>query len=226
MWLTAHSSARHSGTEGTGVAIDAVGLLTVAPNNNVFLVMDPYLRIEWLEIENFYGTANGAGQPINLDAGDAGNNLLSHLIIHDYTSTGRGAINAYEDITVRNCIIYDGDVGFRSYGDDLNQDVTIENLTVYGMTSDGVYIHDGTVIIKNTISIGCNADDFDIDVADTGIAITYFGYNMYNDVNGFTPGDYQGNNQSPPGTPEDLFVDSTSPGYDLHLEASGHNALE
>jgi hypothetical protein len=67
--------------------------------------------------------------------------------------------------------------------------------------------------------------DFDIDVSDPGVAITYFGYNMYNVVDGFTPGDYQGNNQLPPETLEQLFVDSTSPGFDLHLESSGHNAL-
>jgi hypothetical protein len=225
MWLTAHSSARHSGKEGTGVAIDGNG--PTESTDHLFNIEDEYTRMEWLEIKNFRGNLN-ARQPIIQQDGSysAANSTFQNLLIHDFTSQGKGGINAYDDLTVRNCIIYDGDVGFRSYGDDLNQDVTLENLTVYGMTGDGVFIHDGTVIIKNTISVGCTADDFDINVADAGVAITYFGYNMYNDVNRFTPGDYQGNNQTPPGTLENLFVDSTSPGYDLHLESSGHNALD
>ena len=32
--------------------------------------------------------------------------------------------------------------------------------------------------------------------------------------------------QSPPASLEDLFVDCTPPGIDLHLESSGHNALD
>jgi hypothetical protein len=226
MWLTAHSSARHSGIEGTGVVVDAASM--PASSGKVFLVKDTYFRMEWLEIRNYPGGTNSepiaGGQPIQLDEGNAGDNLLTHLIIHDYTSTGRGAINVYENATVRNSIIYNGDKGIRSYSN-TSLTLTLENITIYGMTGTGIDHSDGTLIAKNTISVGSGSSrDFDVDNTPDGVVDQVSsGYNLYGTVhNGVHPGS---NNQSPPASLEDLFVDSTTPGIDLHLEASGHNAL-
>ena len=47
---------------------------------------------------------------------------------------------------------------------------------------------------------------------------------MYVNVTGFLPGSYQGNNESPPGALEDLFLSIVSLSENLHLEPSGHSA--
>jgi hypothetical protein len=301
MWLTAHSSARHSGTEGTGVVID--GTSFAASAGNAFSVRDPYFRMEWLEITNYPGGTDAApianGQPINLSEGNAGNNLLTHLIIHDYTSTNRGAINVYETATIRNSIFYSGDKGIRTFSNP-NLILTLENDTIYNMTYAGVQHDKGKLIVKNTISLG-SQNNRDFSLANDDPVDGSSGYNMYSTVNnnihpgassglvsisfdspgktitratgsfltdGFVVGNVintdSGTNpgpftitdvtalvitvseavtteaaasrnvyldvssvikQSPPASLEDLFVDCTSPGINLHLEASGHNAL-
>ncbi len=184
MLLTVAPGQQHSGTAGTGVVVDGTNIAT----SHLFWVRDTYFRMELLEIRNYDGdTVNG--QPINLDEGDAGNNLLSKLIIHDYTSTGRGAINVYENATVRNCIIYNGDKGIRSYSN-ANLTLTIENVTIYSMTGTGVHHDKGKLIVKNTISVGTNRD-FDLDNDDPVDASS--GYNMYSTVhNDIHPGTSSG----------------------------------
>jgi hypothetical protein len=240
------------------------------------------------------------GQPINVNEGYAGNNLFSHLIIHDYTSTGRGAINVYENATIRNCIFYNGDKAIRSYSND-NLTLTIENCTVYNMTDINVDHQAGKLIVKNTISVGSgNNRDFDLD--NDAPVDGSSGYNMYsgvhNDIHpgpssglisisfdgptktitrstgsfvgdGFVvgniirtdsasnPGPFTITNvtslvitvseavttvpatlrnvyldvssvirQSPPASLEDLFISIVASSEDLHLESSGHNALD
>jgi hypothetical protein len=160
--------------------------------------------MEWLEIRNYDGDT-AVGQPINVNEGNAGNNFFSHLIIHDYTSsTGRGAINIYENATVRNSIFYNGDVGIRTYSNTLLT-LTLENVTIYGMTGDGVFHRDGTLVAKNTISVGNGGQDFDVDNTPDGVVDQVnSGYNLYSTVDGAVhPGS---NNQSPPASLEDLFI--------------------
>jgi hypothetical protein len=70
------------------------------------------------------------------------------------------------------------------------------------------------------ISVGNGGEDFQIDGP-----ITYFGYNMYSTVTGFTPASYQENNQSPPASLEDLFVSIVASSEDLHLEG-GATAID
>jgi hypothetical protein len=72
------------------------------------------------------------------------------------------------------------------------------------------------------ISVG-NGTDFDLDST-----ITYFGYNMYdpNNILGFDPASYQGNNQTPPASLENLFLSIVATSENLHLEGSGHNAID
>jgi len=222
MWITAHSTARHNGIAGSGVAIDGSGIVTQLNFNRIF---DEYTRFEWLEVTNYDGTALVNRQPILVaDTSRADNTLIANIILYNYTSENKG-INIYSDTTVRNCIIHDGDTGIRT--NDATAVATVENCTIFGLTGDGIRSDKGTFVIKNTISVGNTRWDFDIDVTDAEIDISYFGYNMYTAANitGFDPASYDGNNQTPPGTWEALFVDSTSPGINLHLESSGHNAL-
>jgi hypothetical protein len=59
-----------------------------------------------------------------------------------------------------------------------------------------------------------------------GCTINYFGYNMYDTFLEFDPASYQGGNQSPPVDRDDLFVSIVAGSEDLHLEDSGHNAVD
>ncbi|KPJ58335.1 MAG: hypothetical protein AMJ46_14330 [Latescibacteria bacterium DG_63] len=220
MSLTVAPGQRHNGTAGTGVVVDMSG---VSPQPEpLFDVRDPYFRMEWLEIKNYKTLVTTWAQPIVVRETYAGNNLFSHLIIHDYESMARGAINIYETATVRNCIFYNGDVGIRTYSN-ASLTLTLENVTVYGMTDDGVFHRAGTLIVKNTISVGNGGQDFDLD--ESGAVVDpSSGYNMYSTVDGgVDPGS---NNQSPPASLEDLFKSLVSGSEDLHLESSGHNALD
>ncbi len=219
MQLTVASGQRHNGTAGTGVVVDGSSITT----GNLFHVRDPYFRIEWLEIHSFPGDV-AFGQVINVQEAEAPESYFSHLIIHDYTDNSRGAINIYDDTTVRNSIFYNGPNGLRTYGDD-NPQVTIENVTIYGMTDDGMRAQAaGTYYIKNTISVGSSGgQDFDLD--DAGVVIDpSSGYNLYSTVQSDVhPGS---NNQSPPASLEDLFISIVVSSEDLHLESSGHDAID
>jgi hypothetical protein len=145
MLLTVAPGQRHNGTAGTGVIVDGTNIVSVA-NAHMFFVRDPYFRMEWLEIRNYFYGATAPGQPINLNQTNAGNNLFSHLIIHNYSSTDsalavRGAFNVYENATIRNCIIYNGDMGIRTYGTATplsHQNVTIYNAGV-GVNHPGTH---------------------------------------------------------------------------------------
>jgi len=177
MLLTVAQGQQHNGTAGTGVVVDGSNIAS----SHVFHVRDTYFRMELLEIRNYDGFTAG-GQPINLSEGNAGNNLLSKLIIHDYTSSDppRGAINVYEDATVRNCIFYNGDKATRTYSNH-NLTLTLENVTIYNMTGIGVDHQAGKLIVKNTISVGSGINrDFDLDNDDPVDGSS--GYNMYSFV--------------------------------------------
>jgi hypothetical protein len=298
MSLTVAPGQRHTGIAGTGVIVDGGSFAT----DHLFYVRDKYFRMAWLEIRNFFRSTT-PGQPIIVNETSAGNNLLSHLIIHNYTSNDgtavRGAINVYEDAIIRNCIIYSGDKGIRTYSN-ANLTLTLENVTIYGMTGTGVDHDKGKLIVKNTISVGSgNNRDFDLDNDDPVDASS--GYNLYGTVtSNIHPGTSSGlisisfdspsrtitrstgsfvtdgfvigniintdsgtntgpftitdvtalvitvteavttqpassrnvyldvssvNRQSPPASLEDLFVSIIASSEDLHLESSGHDAL-
>ena len=221
MRLTVASGQRHDGTAGSGVIVDGGSI--PALGGNLFHVRDPYFRMEWLEIRNYPGDA-AVGNPINVNEGEAEGAYFSYLLIHDYTdNAGRGAINIYDDATVRNSIFYNGPTGIRTFGGD-NPQVTLENLTIYNMSDDGVRASAaGTIYINNIISVGSGNEDFDLN--DAGVVIDpSSGYNLYTDVRlGVHPGT---NNQSPPASLEDLFVSIVVSSEDLHIESSGNDAID
>ncbi len=157
MWLLAHGTALHSGTAGTGVVLDANA------STGIIDVNDPYTRVEWLEMTNFSGD-NGHNA---VRVAEVSGVLLQNLLIYDfedatYSVAGiqlGGAGNA--NVTIRNCIIYDGDQGIR--GDETTDTVTIQNCTIYGMTGGhGVYEDSSTFTVSNTISMNNSGSDFDI----------------------------------------------------------------
>ena len=220
MHLTVAAGQQHDGTAGSGVIVDGASI--PASGGNLFQLRDSYVRMEWLEIRNYDGDT-ALGNPINVQEAEAEGAFFSHLLIHDYTDNSRGAINIYDDTTVRNSIFYNGVNGIRIFGSD-NPQVTIENVTIYNMSDDGVRAQAaGTYYIKNTISVGSGGEDFDIN--DAGVVIDpSSGYNLYTDVQlGVHPGT---NNQSPPASLEDLFVSIVVSSEDLHIEGSGNAAID
>ncbi|MHC4545949.1 MAG: right-handed parallel beta-helix repeat-containing protein, partial [Planctomycetota bacterium] len=197
MHLTVAEGQRHNGIAGTGVVVDGQG----GVGTHLFNIRDPYTRLEWLEITNIY---DNLGQPITTDnPPDADGSLIAHILLHDYSSNIRG-INIYSSVTVRNCILYDGDFGIRMYEDFVT--VTMDNNTVYNMSGDGFSIRQtATAIMRNNISVGCGGQDFDIE---SGINVDpSSGNNLYSTVDaGIHPGT---NNQSPPASLDDLFISIT-----------------
>ncbi|MHC4210820.1 MAG: right-handed parallel beta-helix repeat-containing protein, partial [Planctomycetota bacterium] len=209
MMITVAEGQRHSGVAGTGARIDAQGT-----SADVIVLSDEYVRIEWLALTNFDGSSSADGIVTTLNNG--ANAYVSHVLMYDYLP-GTG-VHLFADGTVRNSIFYNGreaitvqDVG-----------VTIESVTVYNMGADGVDVDGGgPVTVRNTIVLGSVNSDFDIEGS-----IDYFGYNMYSSTAAFNPSSYQGGNQAPPADLDDLFYSIAAGSEDLHLEPSGHNALD
>ncbi len=80
-----------------------------------------------------------------------------------------------------------------------------------------------TTSVRNTIAVGNgipSASDFKL-----LSSISYFGNNMYSTISSFDPNAYQGGNQAPPANLDDLFVSIVAT-EDLHLESSGHSAID
>ena len=125
-------------------------------------------------------------------------------------------------ITVRNSIFTGGTadgIKLLSTGS-----ATIDNCTIVGDTAAGSGVTDtvgSSVTVRNTISVHHSAGkDFNL----TG-TISYFGYNMFTAtlVTGFDPstcGNCAGNNKSPPGSLDSLFISPSTDDY--HLELTGH----
>jgi hypothetical protein len=211
MMITVAEGHRHTGVAGTGVVVDGAGV-----TEDVFRVQDEYTVIEWLEIKNYSGsTADG----IVVDDSIPGTGTtLRNLIIHGY-DTGDNAIRVQSDATIQNTIIYDGQDGILM---ESGAAATLENVTIYGMVGDGVNAPAtaGAVTIRNVISVGNGGQDFEI-----ASAISYFGNNMYSTTLSFDPASYQGANQSPPASLDDLFISIAAGTEDLHLETCAPGAI-
>jgi hypothetical protein len=191
MTITVAEGQRHTGIAGTGVVVDGSGV-----TDDVFQVQDEYTVIEWLEIKNHSG---GTADAIVVDDALPGTGtILRNLIIHGY-DTGDNAIRVQSDATIRNTFIYDGLDGIRV---ESGAAATLENVTIYGMVDDGVNAPAtaGSMTVRNVISVGNGGDDFEL-----ASTIGYFGSNMYSSTLSFDPASYQGSNQSPPASLDDLF---------------------
>ncbi|MHC4498061.1 MAG: LamG-like jellyroll fold domain-containing protein [Planctomycetota bacterium] len=213
MWLTAHASARHSGTAGSGVAAD--GSNTTAGIG----VSDDYSRVEWLELKQF-GGANG--RP-SVQAQDATNVLFSKLIIHSYDTGGfaaygiKGSDNS--GFIARNCIVYNGSSsGIRSNG--TNSTGTIENCTIFNITGNGVGEDNGTYTVRNTVSMNNSGVDFNIS---TGTQE----YNISSDGTATGTGSMANRtataNSNPGAGDWVVFTNITAGSEDFHLQSSSEN---
>jgi hypothetical protein len=200
VWLTAHPSARHNGTAGSGVVLQSASQSGIDTR-------DEYTRVEWLEIDV-------SGQALRVKSG-SDNSLYANLLIHDSNSVIFA--NAVSGATLRNSIIYNnGGDGIELL--DAGTDVNIENCTIYGSPANGILVNTGTTAtITNTISVGNDSGSSDFNCAGTCNGSN----NMSSDGTGPATG-----LQSAPATLEDLFVDCTDPGYDFHLGDPANHAAD
>lgn len=206
MCLTVADGHRHDGTAGTGVVIDGQDTAKIG-----FRVRDAYTRIDGLEIKRFRSD-NGAAA---IEVEDAAEVYLSKLLIHDFDSTASSVVGIKGDdaseFTVRNCIIYDGDTAaIRCKEPDST--ATIENCTIYGMDGYGIYEDDGSVYVKNTVSMGNTQEDFDIVNGQQS-------YNLSSDATAVGTGCLSGK------TASDQFVSITPGAENLHLK-NGADAID
>jgi len=217
MTLTVAEGQRHNGTRGSGAVIDAGGGFGAS----VIDVQDQYVRIEWLEITNFKDLDRG----IYLDDSPPSDNcVISNLLMYDFDTGAADApiLIRSENVVVRNCMIFDGTQAaiWLKVGS-----ATIENCTIFGITGgasvgDGVKQTSGSnITIRNTICVGSNDHDFDLEGT-----VDYFDYNMYGTYQDFTPSG--SNDQAPPADLGDLFMSTATDSENLHLQDSGHDAVD
>ncbi|MHC4902274.1 MAG: DUF2341 domain-containing protein [Planctomycetota bacterium] len=209
MTLTVAEGQRHDGTASSGARFDGVA------DDDVIELDDPYTVVEWLEVSNFSGTAVEG-----ISFGSTGpNSLARNLLIHDF-SGAKHAVIVGPTATLRNSIIYNGPEGVRITGG--SADATIENMTIWNVTDDCVDLDSGnSLTLRNCILLGAGGDDLELDGT-----VNYLGYTMYSTWSGQDPAGFDGNNQSPPADLENLFYSITATSENLHLEDSGHNAVD
>ena len=154
MRLIAAAGQAHNGTDGTGVVLDGQDAGTTGVS-----VRDDYFYLESLELTAFRG-ADGAAA---IDVQSASSVVLNRLLIYDFDD-GAFDVSGIEagpgaDVTVRNAILFGGDTGVRGTGADTN--VTLQNVTAFGMTGTGIFEDQATFDATNVISMN-NALDFNI----------------------------------------------------------------
>ena len=154
MRLIAAAGQAHNGTDGTGVVLDGQDAGTTGVS-----VRDDYFYLESLELTAFRG-ADGAAA---IDVQSASSVVLNRLLIYDFDD-GAFDVSGIEagpgaDVTVRNAILFGGDTGVRGTGADAN--VTLQNVTAFGMTGTGIFEDQATFDATNVISMN-NALDFNI----------------------------------------------------------------
>jgi hypothetical protein len=206
--LTVAAGHRHNGTAGTGVVLDGVD------TDQGIRVSTSYVVIDGFE---FRRNRNAAGATSVVMQNNAYDVLLQNLLIHDFydavnsVSGIRGQDDS--DYTVRNTIIYDGDVaGIRNNSSTAHG--IVENVTVHGMDEWGVLGTAGTMFVRNTASMDNPSGDFAVA---TGTMIQ--GANMSSDATA------TGSQPEPNRVAADQFVSITPGSEDFHLKA-GANAID
>ena len=218
--LTADGINRHNGVQGAGVVIDGLG------QNRGFRIEDNNYTIEWLEFQNIYGVNDIASILIRSAALSQTGVLLQNLLIHDFNdgvaNTCASPDNGIKGIgvqgnggkvaTIRNVMIWNGDCkGIE--GDAVNDDITIENCTVHGMTNYGIDSWHSQFVIRNTISTGNPSGDFVRLQADGSLTGSN---NTSSDLTAAGPPAVFANPQTSVAAAT-LYVDFTGPVLDLHL---------
>jgi hypothetical protein len=206
--LTADGGNRHNGAVDGGVVLDGQGL------GVELLVRDSYVTVEWLEFIRFRGAGQKASVGIVGAPGDVPTNvLIQNVLIHDFDDAGtevsgiRLSGTAGKSVTVRNCMIWDGDK-YGIEGGAVGDTLLIENCSIDNMMGDGTGVDaiNSAVTVNNTIVTTTSNLNYDV-----GLLGSLSGSN-----NTSSDGSAPGANPQPGVTALSLFV---SPNMDLHLKA-------
>ena len=196
--------------------------------NKGFRIEDNNYTVEWLEFRNIYGVNDEASILIRSGAASQTGVLLQNLLIHDFFD---GTANVIKGIgvqgsggkvaTIRNVMIWNGDQkGIE--GDAVNDTITIENCTVDGMANYGIDSFHSQFIVRNTISTRNPSGDFVRLQADGSLTGSN---NTSSDLTAAGPPAVFANPQTSASAAA-LYLDSTGPVLDLHLNAGANVAVD
>ncbi len=213
--LTADGSNRHNGTAGGGVVLDGQGL------GIELHVRDSYVTVEWLEFVRFRGAGQEASVSIVGTVGDVPTDvLIQQVLIHDFDDAGtevsgiRLSGTAGKSVTVRNCMIWDGDK-YGIEGGAVGDTVVIENCSIDNMMGDGTGIHalNSAMTVRNTIVTTTSNANYAV-----GASGSLGGSN-----NTSSDGTAPGANPLTGVSAASVFV---TPNVDLHLKAGANVAVD
>ena len=193
MKITAAVEDRHTGTEGTGTIVDNSG------TGSMFLSLDAFLEISWLEVTDQPGTCFSMG---------GGNETVHHIVGYDMGTVATG--NTYN---MHNSIFYIVGDGIRGNGG-ATADVVIRNVTILRALADGDTAVTGIRFVK---SINCISMHW----GPTGGHADYLnrGAGSSNSMAHDTSGDIDSK------VAADQFANLTGGSEDLHLK-SGADAID
>ncbi len=196
-------SQRHDGTAGTGAVVRPQAGSGIGPQ-------DPYIVVEWLEVDGSDQVTNTA-YGID-DDGLADNGSYRNLLVHDFDQDPTAACLYFESSgnVIRNTIAYGCGRGLRFKFGDNNE---LYNSTFHDAVQVGVYATDSSVgnVVQNVIATGSIDEDF---LEQSGADFSVFKNNISQDN---TAGLYGGTGNQTGEAPADLFANVA--GRDLHLKA-------
>jgi hypothetical protein len=206
--LTVANGHRHNGTAGTGVVLDGVD------TDQGIRVSASYAVVDGFEFRRHRNAAGAVAVVVQNNAYDV---LLQNLLIHDFldavnsVSGVRGQDDS--DYTVRNTIVYDGDVAAIRNNASTAHGI-VESVTVHGMDEWGVLATAGTMFVRNTASMDNPSGDFAV-ASGTMVQAA----NMSSDATA------TGSQAEPSRVAADQFVSIAPGSEDFHLKA-GANAID
>ncbi|MFH0921096.1 MAG: hypothetical protein V1913_12130 [Fibrobacterota bacterium] len=224
MWLTVPPGERHTGKAGTGarIRLDAGGTLIT--------VIDPYVKVEWLELDGTHTSGYTHGLQIIYLSSPAENVTASNLIIHDMSYEGITIGDYVSNTKIINCVLYNMFTydGTGSYGaitisaPGTSENVYIYNTTIYnsgenrsGIGINATYQASWTWDIRNTICARNSGTDFGANLVMAGTT----GYNISSDASATGTGSLTGK------TDANLkFVSTTGGNFHLKVGSVALNA--
>jgi hypothetical protein len=230
MHLTVAPGQRHSGKAGAGAVLKPAGPV------HAIEILDPYTRVEWLEITD-WGTntssANMSFDGINIQADQV---LVSHVIVHHdggrsyYNPDCNGiAVEANVSATVRNSIVHNIARSGISIHNAAGASLTVQSCTVWSCTEQdnmpeiygcvGIHNSNNAVLLaENVIAMDAQGLGLDFFVSWAGAFNASCRNNLSSDSTAPGIGALTGQSAA------NQFEDLTSAVKDLHLKA-GSNAI-
>jgi hypothetical protein len=154
-YLEISAGVPHLGLPGQGIVIDGS---SVPDLHSCFLLAANNIHVTGLSF-TLCGRANGSAS-IRVQDGTSGA-LIGRVLIYDFDTAeaGAGIRIKQASATIHNSILFAGKDGIRG---DTGATASIQNVTVYGMSADGIDEDGGSFDLYNVISVANGgADDKD-----------------------------------------------------------------